>query len=60
MAGSARKVSPPDLQRINTTIETTLLMRICGHVEKKESRRLQMSEILRIVLTEYAAQNDIA
>jgi hypothetical protein len=48
-----------ETQRINTTIETTLLLRICNHVEKKEGKRLQMSEVLRIVLSEYATQNTI-
>ena len=46
-------------QRINTRINTTLLLRVCAYVEMRERRKMQMSELLTVVLREYAEQNKI-
>lgn len=49
-----------DTTRVTSTIETTLLLQVCSHLERKHNRRLQMSEVLRIVMSEYAQSHCVA
>lgn len=59
--GAARHImnnGPPAQTRVNSTIETTLLLQICNRLEMREHKRLQMSEVLRIIATEWYAANN--